>query len=434
MSARAASPFSPRVTLGLVLFGAVSFVLLLWMIGTGIGDPKPGASGGHAMGKGLNGYAALSTYLEKRGFDVSAVQSRAALKRPGLLILTPLHEASGEEMEKVVSNRREIGPTIVVVPKWRAMPLPRRTIQVKEGFVTLVDAAMPDWEGFYDDITLNGGALKTGPRPGGWEASGLIGQLPKPDKVFSGAGEYVIPLAMGEGTEQILAGYISDGGDYPALRRQTVRYDEGELEEEPIVQYPVVFVFDADLFNNYGMSQAANARLAEQIIRASLNEGYKAVAFDLTLVGYGRSPNLLTLAFTPPYLAATLCLLLAAGVALWRTYRRFGPPLLGGQAIAFGKRALVANAAGLIHRARRLHLLGTPYADAARDRLARALALPAKLGHEQAEAAIDRALAARSPGSAAFSAVAANLRAARRPTDLLRAARHLHALERTLTR
>lgn len=434
MSQRAANPFSPRVTLGLVLFGALSFVLLLWMIGTGIGDPGPGASGGHAMGKGLNGYAALNTYLKKRGYDVSTVQSRAALKRPGLLILTPLHEASAEELGEVVNNRRQVGPTIVVVPKWRAIPLPRRTIQVKEGFVQLVDTAMPDWKGFYDEITLNGGALKTGSRPGGWEASGLSGELPNPDKVFSGAGEYVIPLAMGEGTEQILAGYMSDGGDYPALRGLTVRYDEGELEDEPIAQYPVVFVFDADLFNNYGMSREANARLAEQIVRTSLNEGDKAVAFDLTLVGYGRSPSLLTLAFTPPYLAATLCLLLAAGVALWRAYRRFGPPLLAGQAIAFGKRALVGNAAGLIHRARRLHLLGAPYADAARERLARALALPAKLGHEQAEAAIDRALAARTPGSASFSAVAANLRAARRPTDLLRAARHLHALERTLTR
>jgi hypothetical protein len=193
-------------------------------------------------------------------------------------------------------------------------------------------------------------------------------------------------------------------------------------------------VFDADLFNNYGMSREPNARLAEQIIRASLNGEAKTVAFDLTLVGYGRSPSLLTLAFTPPYLAATLCLLLAAAVALWRAYRRFGPPLLAGQSIAFGKRALVSNAAGLIHRARRLHLLGTPYADSARERLAKSLALPTRLDHVSAEAAIDRALAARSPGSAPFSAVAANLRAARRPSDLLRAARQLHALERTLTR
>ncbi len=434
MSARAPSPFTPRAALGLVLFGALSFVLLLWMIGTGIGDSGPGASGGHAMGKGLNGYAALSAYLKKRGYDVSAVQSRAALGRSGLLILTPLHEASAEELQEVVNNRRQAGPTIVVVPKWRAIALPRKTIKVKEGFVQLVGTDMPDWKGFYVEIRLNGGALKTGPRPGGWEASGLTGELPNPEKVISGDGKYVIPLAMGQGTGQILAGYMSDGGDYPKLRRQTVRYDEGELEEDPVIQYPVVFVFDADLFNNYGMSREPNARLAEQIIRASLDDGDKSVAFDLTLVGYGRSPSLLTLAFTPPYLAATLCLLLTAAVALWRAYRRFGPALLAGQAIAFGKRALVSNSAGLIHRARRLHLLGAPYADAARERLAKSLALPARLDHQSADAAIDRALAARSPGSAPFSAVAANLRAARKPSDLLRAARQLHALERTLTR
>ena len=121
-------------------------------------------------------------------------------------------------------------------------------------------------------------------------------------------------------------------------------------------------------------------------------------------------------------------------MALWRAYRRFGPPLLGGRAVAFGKRALVTNSAGLIHRARRLHLLGSPYADAARERLVKALALPARLSHEQAEKAIDRALAGRAPGSLPFSTAAAQMRAARKPTDMLRAARQLHALERTLPR
>jgi hypothetical protein len=78
--------------------------------------------------------------------------------------------------------------------------------------------------------------------------------------------------------------------------------------------------------------------------------------------------------------------------------------------------------------------LGAPYADAARERLIKALALPSRLSHEQAEAAIDRALSARAPGSALFSDTTAQLRAARKPIDLLRAARQLHALERTLTR
>ena len=90
--------------------------------------------------------------------------------------------------------------------------------------------------------------------------------------------------------------------------------------------------------------------------------------------------------------------------------------------------------AALVRRTRRLHLIGAPYADAARERLARALALPARLDPVAVEAAIDRALAARVPGATPFSAAAAALRAARRPHDLLRAARTIHSLERTLTK
>lgn len=434
MTARGANAFSPRVALGLVLFGIVTFLVLLWMVGTGMGDAGPGATGAHARGKGLNGYSALYDYLGKRGFKVSAIQSRGALKRPGVLILTPLHSADPEELNRIVEERRSAGPTIVVLPKWRAAVLPRKSLKVKEGFVKLLDADSPDWKGFYDDLTLQRGALLTGPKPGAWEAAGLSGEVPHPDKVISGDGKYLIPLVLGTGTERPLAGYEADGGYYPALRKIAVGFDEAELEEDPIEQFPVLFVFEADLFNNWGMSRQANAQLAEKLILAALDGGDKVVAFDFTLVGYGRSPSLLTLAFTPPFLAATICLLLVVAVVLWRAYRRFGPPVLGGQGIAFGKRALVGNAGGLVQRARRLHLLGPPYADAARDRLARALALPARLSHDQAEKAIDRALAGRDPAAMQFSTAAAAMRAARKPTDLLRAARQLHALERTLTR
>ncbi|MBN8485365.1 MAG: DUF4350 domain-containing protein [Sphingomonadales bacterium] len=435
MTTRRASPFSPRVALGLVIFAVLAFVALLWMIGSGMDQGEPRASGSHAQGKGLNGYAALYSYLEKRGFAVSTARTQGAMQRPGVLVLTPLHSADPEELQAAVDAHRGLGPTVLILPKWLAAPLrPGQNKQIKDGFVELVHPLAPEWKGFYDDVALKGGALETGPRPGGWDAQGLSGRMPEPRFVFSGDGEYVIPLVMGSGTEQILAGYISDGGLYPRLREITVGYDEADLEDEPTGDYPVIMVFDADLFNNYGMARPESAVLAEKLINAARNGGEKAVIFDMTLAGHGSSQSLLTLAFTPPFLAATLCLILAGAVVLWRTYRRFGPPVLDGPAIAYGKRALVASAAGLVQRARRLHLLGPPYADAARERLVRALALPARLGPDQAEAAIDRALAARTPDSPPFSETAATLRAARKPADLLRAARQLHAIERTLTR
>lgn len=434
MSARAAGPFSPRVALGLVLFGALCFVALLWIIGSGMDNPGPRSSDAHVQGKGLTGYAALGQFLERRGYTVKPVRSRAALDQPGLLILTPLHNTKGEELGQVVEGRRYSGPTIVVLPKWVAFPLPKGTPRAKDGYVRLLGAMPPDWKGFYDELSLAENALEIGSRPGGWNGAGLSGQLPDPKHVFSGRGESLIPLVVAESGNQTLIGYMADGGDYPRLRTLAAGAGEPELADEPLDQYPVIFVFDADLFNNYGMSRQSNALLADKLIMAALDGEPRKVSFDLTLAGYGRSPSLLALAFTPPFLAATLCLLLAAAVALWRAYQRFGPPVVAGRALAFGKRELVGNAAGLIQRAKRLHLLGGPYADAARERLIKALALPARLSHEQAEAAIDRALLARAPESPLFSDTTARLRVARKPIDLLRAARQLHALERTLTR
>ena len=106
---------------------------------------------------------------------------------------------------------------------------------------------------------------------------------------------------------------------------------------------PIIVVFEPDLLDNYGMAGAANALLADRLVHAA-TDGARVVNFDLTLNGFARTPNLLTLAFTPPFLAATLCLLLAALAVGWRAFLRFGPPRTATRAIAFGKRALVANA------------------------------------------------------------------------------------------
>ncbi|MFD2403907.1 hypothetical protein [Novosphingobium soli] len=229
-----------------------------------------------------------------------------------------------------------------------------------------------------------------------------------------------------------LAGYLDDGGAYPGL--EAIAQDRVLHSGETAGLHPLILVFEPDLLDNYGMARLANARLAEALVRASGVAPGAPVMFDMTLNGYARAQNLLTLAFTPPFLAATLCLLLAALAVGWRAFLRFGPPLVPGRAIAFGKRALVANAAGLVRRSGRLHLIAAPYAERTRERLVQALALPRTLDAAAAEAAIDRALAARGHAAQPFSVVAARLRAARRPHDLIEAARDLHALERILIR
>ncbi len=483
MSTGRGNPFSPRAALALVLFGVLSFFVLLWVIGSGMADPAPGAKGSHVNGKGLDGYAAFATYLEQRGYAVKRVQSRGGLRQTGLLVLTPVRSTSAEELAAVIDQRRDQGPTILIMPKWIAAPLPPAKAKPKQGFVQLVEAIAPDWRGFHDEISVQVNPLEGDAQNKRWEGFGTSGTMPDPARVLWGGGGRLVPLIEIESGKKVLAGYFADGGDYPALRAVATTAEpssDDELYEdaseaandgtsdepsaaasaepatdaapEPEVipvptasatplydfdkyehAYPVILVFEPDLLNNYGMANQANAVLGERLVQAALAGADKTVNFDLTLDGYGRSQNLLELAFKPPFLAATLCLLLAAMVALWRAFNRFGPPLLTGRSIAFGKYALVSNAAGLLRRARRLYLVGAPYADAARERLVKALALPARLDPVQAEKAIDRALAARDPSATPFSAAAAQLREAKGPRNLLRAAQALHSLERTLT-
>ncbi len=487
MSGSRSSPFSPRVALALVLGGALAFIALLWVVGSGMADPEPQPSGAHVEGKGLVGYAALSAYLKARGFEVSETRSRGKFQQPGLLVLTPLHQTKAEELNRAIQDHRQSGPTLLIMPKWMAVQLPpeARALnpKAKPGFVRLIRPSPPRWKGFHDEVGVSMSDLSNEAGDKTWLGLDHAGPLANPKAVISARGKSLVPLVSAGKGGLTIAAYFDDGdfsgladlalappqssdqetgaedapaapappafdgdtGDEPAQDENSQddvtpeeAVDNGPVSVAPAPsavqqqRYPVIVVFDPDFLNNYGFAHQENAYAAEALVRTALGGESTQVVFDLTLAGYGRSESLLELAFTPPFLAATLCLLLAAGAALWRAYHRFGPPLLAGRSIAFGKRALVGNAAGLLRRARRLHLVGAPYADAVRERLVKALALPQRLDQATAEAAIDRALHARTGQVNAFSSASFALRNASGPRNILRAAQTLNSLERTL--
>lgn len=422
-----ANPFSPRAVLALVVFGGLLFVALLWTIGAGMTGGSTNDGGAHVGGKGLNGYAALADLLERRGHTVRPMRSEGSFKQPGLLVLTPPREADGAEIDKIVAIHRTAGPTLIIVPKWIAVPVPRGVTGARRGWTQLAGTRGPSWRGFLDDVGVE---IVKGGRAVRWSGFGSAGVLPSPTAIQRFSEGPLVPLIR-DGTGLPLAAYVSDGGDYPALARAA---DADEEVIEGGDAFPIVIVAEPDLLNNYGLADRQRAMLALRLIDATLGGADMPILFDLTLNGHARSANLLTLAFTPPFLAATLCLLLAAVAMAWRAFLRFGPPRAGVRAIALGKRALVANAAGLIRRSRRLHLIAGPYAVSVRERLARKLALPRAADADATDRAIDRALSSRAADAAPFSIASARLRAAGTPHDILHAAQDLHALERTLTR
>ena len=426
------APFAARTVLAIVVGGFAVFIALLWMIGSGMTGGSTNDGGDHAGGKGLNGYAALASLLEKHGYGVAKTRTRAALRQADLLVLTPPARADGKEVQAIIEQRRYVGPTLLVLPKWQAVPL-RSEPKAKPGWVMLAGTNSPNWVNQMSllrpfTLSIEAQATASARRWTGLERHAITAPE-KSVQYFGGGGnlEALVSTAAGG----ILAGYIDNAttADLVALADSDASDDADDD-----YRYPVVIVAEPDLLNNLGLADRARAELALDLIAAALDDEELAVNFDMTLPGHSVGQNLLTLAFTPPFLAATLCLLLAALAVGWRAFARFGPAHAAARAIAFGKIALVGNAAGLIRRARRLHLLGPPYASAARDRLVRALALKASDDPAATETAIDRALAARSPEARPFSECAAALRAARHPRDLVRAAQAIHAVERILTR
>lgn len=422
----APSPFARGTVIGILLAGTLAFVAVLWLLGKDSGG-SGNDGGGHVGGKGLNGFAGLARMLESEGLGVQRLRNRQAAEGfAGLLILTPPPGADGAEIARLVEARRMTGPTLVVTPKWFAVPL--NAAKAKRGWTQLAGTAAPQWQGFADSVSVEIGD-GTSPPADGWRAGTRRGRLPDDRRVESGSGEGLVPVVR-TGSGKVLAAWLDDGRRYPALAALAgIDPGQGDGIGEP---YPVVLVFEPDLLDNWGLADRGTALLARDLVLAAAGDRTRAIAFDMTFNGFGARRNLLTLAFEPPFLAATLCLLLAALAVAWRALNRFGPALVPEAEIASGKAALVASSAGLIRRTGRVHLVGRPYADAMRDRLALLLGLPKVPSAQETERLIDSALLRRGWQGGSFSATAAALRSARKPHEITRRALALQQMERHL--
>ncbi len=238
----------------------------------------------------------------------------------------------------------------------------------------------------------------------------------------------IIPLVRSTRGETMV-GYVDDHGYYPDLRQAaglSTRIYDNYTENEGDY-WAVVVVAEPDLMNNLGMSNFNRAQLAEKLVETSMEGEELPIIFDLTLHGLGDHKNLLTLAFTPPFLAATLSLILAMIIIAWRAFMRFGPALAQAQPMAFGKEGLVHNSSEFIARTGRLHLLAQPYAAMMRKRIAEKLALT-----RPDDEALDNAVARRLPDEPSLSKQIQSLEQAGNKAEIIRRAEALQTIERKL--
>lgn len=431
---RPTNPFSPATVAGLLLVGATAFLLMLYAIGAGwTGEQR--AVTGHARSNALDGFAALALLLEARGHEVEIARDPATARQSNsLLVLTPGFQTDPQRLDEIIKGRLWTGPTLVILPKWQSYPLPDNTpASARSDWVGLgiVPGVNQVWLAQVE--SLSGLTIGNG-QAARWQGLGLAGPLPDPERIQAIRREKqtaLVPLVT-DTQGNLLAGYANRGGYHPELAEATgISFPQEEEAVQSDGMFPLLIVAEPDLMNNYGMADETRARAAVALIKLAMEGQNVPVVFDLTLPGLGASENLLTLAFRPPFLAATLCLLLAAAVIAWRAFHRFGPPVAELPAVRQGKALLASNSGRLIERARRWHLLGKPYAALVAARIDARLNLRAS-DPDAREAAIDKALTARGIAGPDFAATAAALRQARRPADILRAAQALRSIERML--
>ncbi|MEH6791073.1 DUF4350 domain-containing protein [Parasphingorhabdus sp.] len=417
---RQANPFQRTTIMILFVVGFAAFVALLY--GLGMGDPGTGSRNGEAHGASSSvvGYKALASLLEKTGVPVQYSRSQAGIDNAGLLILTPGPFTPSKEIDAVVEERAYIGPTLIILPKWQVAT----SDKLKRGWVMRGDLL----GGEPGEHMLSGLAkvrISAGDqRPAGQTAASAVGSVVDiPERPVTMSGETIRTVVRGPASGSALVGYLDDGGVYAQLDR----LDESRVTDPDAVHeslFPVVIVADADLFNNGGMASEQTARHALALVRAAATASDGSVTFDLTFNGLGSAQNLLTLAFVPPFLSATICLITAALAAAWMAFNRFGPPAMERRSIDFGKTALVSNSASFIARMRRGHLVTKPYAALIRAQAVVALGISAQADDPEIDQRLDEL--GEKDGNR-FTALYEQLIRARKPEDIANGAASLHA-------
>jgi hypothetical protein len=381
--------FRARTVAGLLIVGILGFIGMLVM-GAYAPDMRSGRNGGaHALSNAATGFSGIVRLTDATGRGGQIVRNERFWDTEDLVVVTP--EKAATNMSKVISSRT-YKPTLVVLPKWETVADKKATGWVR--MAGLKSKSEPQGVLAPGDV-LQVGRVRGGARP--LVAANILLRdihfvAPRPLQTISG--ENLKPLITDQ-NGNVVVGQLGEG--------------------------PLYILADPDLLSNFGMKNARQAEAALKLLDFMNSTGAESINFDVTLNGFGSSLSPLKLAFDPPFLAITLAIAAAMLLAALQALGRFGSPRPRPRAIAFGKAALVDNAAMLLRKAGRVKTLGSRYADMIRDRAAVAFGVPARLRDTALDAYLDR-LGVR----ARFTDLATVAAAADDRHSLLAAAQALH--------
>ncbi|HEX8481490.1 MAG TPA: hypothetical protein VF650_06290 [Allosphingosinicella sp.] len=382
--------FRPATILLVVAIGILAFTAML-VLGAYAPDLRSGRNGGaHALSNAATGFSGIVQLARATGRNPVVLRNEELLDTEDLVVLTP--ESGSKDMTAVLA-RRTGKVTLVVLPKWWTAPDPEHS-----GWV-LVQGLRPEWD---PERTLapahplnierhrgGGSALETVPA----HAPAQL-RLIAPGPVQTVGGRGLKPIVRDKAGRAVLV----------------------QVGEEPLY-----LLADPDVLSNRGMADRRQAAGALAMLDFLNSTGARSITFDVTLNGLGQTRSPLRLLFDPPFLAATIAIAAALLLAGLQAIARFGPARRPERAIAFGKAALIDNAASLVRQARREAALGGRYAEMIRERAVAAFAVPAKLRDDALVDYLDKL-----EGRPRFSALASAAEQAKGREELLAAAQALH--------
>jgi hypothetical protein len=366
VDAEPAPVFTARRTALMAVVGVFAFCALL-VLTTYATDLENGNNGGaHALSNSAVGFSGLVKALRSLGRPVLVTRHRlAAGGYGGLLVATPPPTATTNDVRRLGYTH----PLLIVLPKWFAPPDPNHHGWVRQGFVVppeMVPKSLLAWAKVSRREGVSRPTLAGGP----------------------GAPATSPPLHFGPVTS--LQSMVPPDGWSPVLTDE-----RGATILAQARGRPLYVLSDPDLLNNQGARDFATFAGGLRLL-SRLRGQDGPVIFDVTLNGLEQQHTALRLLFDPPFLAVTLCLATAAGLALYQAFCRFGPVRRTGRALALGKEALADNSAALVRLAGREHRMAAPYAVLTRELTAKALGAPRDLNGEALMNYLDRLGARRS--------------------------------------
>lgn len=428
--------FSPVIALIMVIVGVFAFGAF-FVLQAYAPDLRSGNDGGgHALSKSAIGYAGLVDLLKARGdaLIVSRGPLHTTADAPGLLILTPNAMSDGKALAKI----KFAGDALIVLPKWDVAPDPRH-----EGWVRKIRPTEADF------VT---GVLPDGLRPKDIKLTRQNGitrpTLQGGEQIFDSA--RTLPVGPTD-TWQTLSGtgvtpIITDASGGIVLGLLTPpppQADSNDTNAPPPpavtpakpstgIEGQVYVLSDPDLLDTHGLSDLTTTRSALAIIDGLHSSG-GPIAMDVTLHGFSRGRSILKLAFEPPFLALTLCIVAAALMMGWHAYARFGPPVVPERAVAFGKAALVDNSSALIRVAKREPRMGARYVGVVRTIVANLVGAPRDLDRAELDKLLDR-IGRGKAADVTIESLAEESANLKNNADLMRLAQRLHRWRTEMTR